>query len=218
MDALDLHAPFCHHIGRHRGVDAAGEQHHGPSAHACGQTAGAGFGGTVDVGHLIPYFDIDRVFRVVDVHLQVGIGLGDAAADLLGDLDGVEREALVRPLGFHLEAFGGQQVVVQKFLNGCKYGIQVLHAGAAAAQGHHAEDVVAGVPGPVHVTVVALGLHKHRGLDDADPELAEGPHPAVDVLLELVFKLPAVLSLQDDLAQLEQKMFVHIFTPNGHQD
>ena len=55
-------------------------------------------------------------------------------------------------------------------------------------------------------------------LDDADPELPEGPHPAVDVLLELVLKLPAVLSLQDDLAELEQKMFVHGYTPNGSQD
>ena len=203
MNSLHLHAPLRHHIGRHGGIDAAGEQHHRPSADAGGQAARTRFGGAVDVGGQIPHLHVHGVFRVMHVHLHPRMDFRQPSADLLGQLDGGQGEALVRPLGLHLEGLGTVQVVPQIVFDSGKNRIQVLLAGAAAAQAHHAENGAAGFPCSVHVRFLVHRLYVHRGLEDIHVKIAILLHAAADVLPQLVLKLALVRALQDDLAQLQ---------------
>src|SRR5699024_3401428 len=108
-----------------------------------------------------------------------------------------------------LEAPGQGEVVAQVGENGLVDGVQRLLAGAAAAHGGDAEDRAAGLPGAVHVAAFVLRLDVDGGLLEVDPEAAEMLDPAADVALEAVFKGPAVLALEDYLAQLQKKDFVH---------
>ena len=177
-------------------------EHRSPTAHAGGQSAGAGHGGAMDVGGEVPHLHMHRVVRVVDVHGHLGEGLGQPSADLLGELNGVEGEGLVGALGFDLKTLGHAELVseIRKY-RGID-GVGGLFAGAAAAHGGDAEHRGAGLPGAVQIAAVALRLHIDGGLLEVDAEVAVGLHPATDVALEAVFKGAAILSLEDDLAQL----------------
>ena len=203
MDALDLHAALGDHIARDRGIDAAREQHRRPSARAGRQTARAGHRRAVDIGRGLADFDVDGVIRGMDIDRDIREFLGQTAADLLRDLDGVEREALVRALGLDLEAPGHGQLVAEIVADGGKDGVEILLARAAAAHLRHAEDGAAGLPRAIKITVVGQRLHIERRLDDGDLERAELRHAAAGDGLELVLKHAAVLPLQDDLAKLQ---------------
>ncbi len=203
MDALDLHAALGDHIARDRGIDAAREQHRRPSARAGRQTARAGHRRTVDIGRGLADLDVDGVIRGMDIDRDIREFLGQTAADLLRDLDGVEREALVRALGLDLEALGHGQLVAEIVTDGGKDGVEILLARAAAAHLRHAEDGAAGLPRTVKIAVVGQRLDIERRLDDRDLERAELRHAAAGDGLELVLKHAAVLPLQDDLAKLQ---------------
>ena len=202
MNGLHLHAPLRHHIGRHRGIDAAGEQHHRPSANAGGQAARSRFGGAVDIGGQVPHLHVHGVLRVMDVHLHPGVGFRQPSADFLGQLDGGQGEALVRAFGLHLEGLGTVQIVPQVIFDGGKDRVQVFLAGAAAAQAHHAENGAAGFPRSIHVRFLVHRLHVHRGLENIHVKIAVLLHAAADILPQFVLKLALIRALQDDLAQL----------------
>ena len=146
---------------------------------------------------------------MVDVHLQVVIGLMELPAHILAELDGGHGEGLVRPLGLHLKGAGGAELVVQKFLGAGQDGVLVLPAGAGQGQTHDAEHVLQGLIGPLHIAALAYGLHVGGRLPGVHPELAEGTETAVEVGLELVLEAAAVEPLEDHLTQLEQNDFVH---------
>ena len=212
MNTLDFHAPLGHHIGCHRRVNAAGQQAHGPSSHTGGQSAGTGLGGTMDISRQVSDFHIDRVIRMMDVHQQVGPGIGDPAADFLGNGDARHGELLIGALGFHLEGLRAVQIITQISLNGFVDGIQILLTGTAAAQAHHAENGMARLPSSLHISHVVHRLDIDGGLHDIHIKFTVGLHPASDVTAQLAFKLTLIRALQDDLAQLHQKNFLHSYS------
>ena len=203
VDAFDLHAALGDHVTRDRGIDTAGEQDCRASASARRQAACAGDGRAVDVGRRLADLDIDGIVGVVDVDQNVREFLCQPSADLLRDLDGVQREALIRALGFDLEAFGCGQLIAQILADGVKHGVEIFSAGTAAAHLGHAEDRAAGLPRAVQIAVLGQRLDIERRLDDIDLEFAEFRHAAAGDGLELILKDAAVLSLQDDLAQFQ---------------
>ena len=209
MDHVQGHPPLCNHPTGHRGVDAPGEQRDGPAVDAHRQAAGAGLGLGVDVSGVVPHFHVDGEFGMVDVHLQVVIGLMELPAHILAELDGGHGEGLVRPAGLYLKGAGGAELVVQKFLGAGQDGVLVLPAGAGQGQTHDAEHVLQGLIGPLHIAALAYGLHVGGRLPGVHPELAEGTETAVEVGLELVLEAAAVEPLEDHLTQLEQNDFVH---------
>ena len=214
MNGFDLHATLGDHIGSNRGVDTAAQQAHGSAAHTGGQAAGTGLGRAVDIGCQVTHFHIHGVIGMMHIHGGGGMGFCQTAADLLGQLNGVQGEPLVRALGFHLEALGAIQIVAQIVFNGLKNGVAVFFAGAAAAQRNHTENGMAGVPGTIHITFVIHGLYINGRLQQIHIEFTEGAHTAADIGAELVFKLALVSTLQDDLAQFQQKNFFHNYLSN----
>jgi len=87
-------------------------------------------------------------------------------------------------------------------------GMCSLHIdGRAHGPGHggNAEHLAAGVPGGLHIAVLSLGLHVDGALPEGALEAAAVFHPAADVGQQLVLKGLAILSLQDHLAQFQQK-------------
>ena len=103
MHHLQSHPPLGDHPGGHRAVDAAGQQGDRPAVDAHGQAARPGLGLGVDIGGVVPDLDVDRQLRVVDVHLQVVVGLVELAAHILAELDGGHGEGFIRPLGLYLK-------------------------------------------------------------------------------------------------------------------
>lgn len=75
------------------------------------------------------------------------------------------------------------------------------------------ENRAARFPCAVHIAFVVQWLDIERRLRDGDPELPELRHAPAGVGFELVFKDAAVLSLEDDFAQLQQKKFFHHIYP-----
>ena len=208
MDHLQLDAPAGHHPGGHGGVQSAGEQAHRRAAHAHRQSAGAGHGGSVDIGVLLPNLHVHRQVRVVNVHGHGGEGLRQLAAHLLAQLDGVEAEGLVGPLALHLEAAGGGEGVRQVALGGVHDGLHRLVTGDGPGHGGNAEHLAAGGVGLLHVAFGIVGLHVDGALADIHLEAAAAAEAAADIVHELVLEGLAVQALQDHLAQLQQKDLV----------
>ena len=107
VDHFQLHAPAGHHPGGNGAVQTAGKQAHRPAAHAHRQTAGAGDGGSMDVGGMFPDLHVYREIRIVDVHSNGGKCLRQQPAHGLADLNGGHGIGLVRPAALHLEGGGG---------------------------------------------------------------------------------------------------------------
>ena len=154
------------------------------------------------IGGVVPDLHIHGVFRVVHIHRNAGVGLGQPSADFLRNGNGAHGELLIGPLGFHLKGSGAVQLVPQVLLHGGEDGIQVLFAGAAAADAVHAEDALAGFPGTFHIGAVILRLHIYSGLQDIHIKIAVGLHAPADILPEFVFKLALVGALQNDFTKL----------------
>ena len=213
VDHLQLHAPLGDHVAGHRRVDAAGQQAHGPAAHADGQAACGRLRRGVDIRRLLPDLYIYRQVRVVNVHRQVGEGLVQVAAYPLAQLDGGHGEGLVCPLALHLEAPGRCQGAAQIGLGGVQNGLLFLGTGQGPGHGDDAEHPLAGVIRPVQVAGLPGRLHIDGALLGIDPEPAESGGAAAEVGHELHFKAAAVQALQDHLAQLAQDHFVHGVSP-----
>ena len=133
MDALDFHAALGDHIARDRRVDAAREEHCRAAARAGGKAARAGNGGTVDIGRCLADLDVHNVAGIVHIDRDVREFFCNPAANFLGDLDGVEGEALIGALGLDLEALLHGKLVAEVFHDSLENRVQVLFTGAAAA-------------------------------------------------------------------------------------
>ena len=188
------------------------------AAHAYRQTACTGHRGRVDVGVLFPNLHVDCQVRLVDIHRHVGEGLRQLAAHGLADLDGVQIKMLVRPLALHLKGSGGGKGGGKIGLGRLHDGLHRLLAGHGPGHGDDAEHLPGGGVGRLHVAAVRGGLHVNGALADIDLEAAAVFQPPSNVGDELILKEPAVQTLQDHLAQLQQQHFivVHhgIFPPN----
>ena len=204
VDHLQGQAPLGHHPGGHGGVDAAGQQGDRSAPHAHRQTACAGGGVGVDIGRKVTDLHVDHHVGVVHIGPQMLEGLVQLTAHKLGQLDGGHGEGLVGPLGLHLEGLGLHEVVVQVGLGGLQDGLGGLVAGLGPGQAHHAEEVLQGLKGAVHVAVQALGLHVSNGLAGVDAELAVLLQTAAGVGHEAVLEVVAVQALQDHLAHFHQ--------------
>ena len=204
MDGYAAHAAPGYHPGGNGAVDAAGEQRNGPAVGADGQSARALGGRRVDIGRVVAHLEVDDELRVPDVDARLGIGLGEEAADVLGELDAREVEALVGALGLDLEALRGEHVVAQILDGELGYGVLVLLAGRGARERHDAEGLAQRVEGRVHVRELVLRLHIDRALHAVDVEGAHGLEPLSYVGHELLLEKPPVEPLQDDLALFEQ--------------
>ena len=209
MDALNFHAALGDHIARDRRVDAAREEHCRASACAGRKAARAGNGGAVDIGRRLADLNVHNVAGIVHVDRDVREFLRNPAADLLGDLDGVEGEALIGALGLNLEAFLYGKLVSEVLYDSFENRVEVLFTGAAAAHRRDTENRAAGLPRAVQVAVVVQGLNIKGRLRDGDLKLAKFRHTPAGIGFELVFKDAAVLSLEDDFAKLQQKKFFH---------
>ena len=209
MDALNFHAALGDHVASDRRVDTARQQHRRTSARTCGKTACTGNGGTVDIGRCLADLDVHNVAGIVHIDRDVREFFCNPAANFLGDLDGVEGEALIGALGLDLEALLHGKLVSEVLYNGFENRVQVLFTGAAAAHRRNAENRAAGLPRAVQVAVIVQRLDIKGRLRDRDLKLAKLRHTPAGIGFELVFKDAAVLSLEDDFAKLQQKKFFH---------
>ena len=198
---FQLHAPAGNHIGGNGAVQTAGKQAHRPAAHADGQAAGAGDRGRVDIGVLLPDLHINRQIRMVHIRFHVE-ELPQLTAYILGDLDGVHRELLVRPAALHLEGSGLGKFIRQIGLGGLHNGVHLLGARDGAGHRHDSEHLTGSLEGGLHVAVLGLRLHIDSALANVDLEAAAGLHPAADIAHQLILKAAAVQALQHHLAQL----------------
>ena len=135
----------------------------------------------------------------------MGEQLRQIAAHSLAQLDGVHGKHLVCPLALHLEALRNGKGVRQIGPGGLHNGVHCLFTGHGPGHGGNAEHLAAGVPGGLHIAVLSLGLHVDGALPEGALEAAAVFHPAADVGQQLVLKGLAILSLQDHLAQFQQK-------------
>ena len=200
MDGYAAHSAPCYHPGGDGAVYAAGEQGDGPAVRADGQSAGALGRGRVDVGGVVAHLKVHDELRVTDVHLRLRVCLGQQAADVLGELDAGQVEALVRALRLDLEARGVFHVLAQVFDGELCDGVLVLLAGGGAGERHYAEGPGERFKGGVHVRRAVLRLDIHRGLHAVDAEIAQRLEPLPDVGEELLLKVALVEPLEHHLA------------------
>ena len=72
MHRGQLHAPFCHHPGGDRAVDAAGNQNRRFSSGAHRNSSGAPLGSAPDISAEIPDFHGYGDIRVMNIHGKMG--------------------------------------------------------------------------------------------------------------------------------------------------
>ena len=209
MDHFKRYAALCHHVGRDGRVDAAGEQRHGAAAHADGQSARTRLGGSVDVGRVVADLDKHRQLGVVDVDRATRERLMQRAADLLGELNGGEREGFVRALALNLEILRAGKFWGKVILSGADDSLHVLFTGQGAADGDDAEDLLAGGVGGGEVALVVHRLNINGTLLGVDAEIAALRRAAAQISDQLILKAAAVEALEDHLAELAQDHFTH---------
>ena len=97
-----MHTALCDHVGRHRAVNAAGEQQTrlAVRAHRHALNGGDALDGQI---RMVADLDHHRVIGMVDIHAQVRHMFEDVAARLAHDRRGIERIALVRAARLDLE-------------------------------------------------------------------------------------------------------------------
>ena len=103
MNHFERHAALCHHVGGDGRVDAAGESDTALPPMPMGSPPAPASAGLVDVGRVVAELDKHRQLGVVDVDRAARERLMQRAADLLGELNGGEREGFVRTLALDLE-------------------------------------------------------------------------------------------------------------------
>ena len=214
MHHFQLHAPAGDHVGGHRAVQPTGEQAHRPAAHADRQSACAGNRGGVNVGVLFPNLHVYR--KVGRVHLRLFMEkLRQLAADILGNLNRIHGELLVRSSALHLKRLGFCKFIRKIGLGGLHNGVHSFVAGHGPGHGHNAEDLPRRLIGGLHVAFLRLRLHINGALADIDLKAAAVLHAAADVAHQLILKAAAVQALEHHLAQLQKQHFivVHIVPP-----
>ena len=157
----------------------------------------------MDIAGKVADFQVDNQLRIVDVHLQVGIGFREQTAYVLAQLDGGHGEGLVAAFGLHLEALGVFQVLIQIGAGGLEKGVRVLLAGFGTGQAHDAEQLLHGLPCAVQITGLLQGLHVDDRLAGDGAEAAVGVETALEVAHQPLFKPASVQAFQDDLAHLQ---------------
>ena len=163
----------------------------------------------MDIGRCLADLDVHNVAGIVHIDRDVREFFCNPAANFLGDLDGVEGEALIGALGLDLEALLHGKLVSEVLYDSLENRVEVLFTGAAAAHRRDTENRAAGLPCAVQVALVVQRLDIKGRLRDRDLKLAKFRHTPAGVGFELVFKDAAVLSLEDDFAKLQQKKFFH---------
>ena len=131
------------------------------------------------------------------------------AADLLGELNGGEREGFVRALALDLEILRAGKFRGEVILGGADDGLHVLFTGQGAADGDDAEDLLAGGVGRGKVALVVHRLNINGTLLGVDAEIAALRRAAAQVSNQLILKAAAVEALEDHLAELAQDHFTH---------
>ena len=131
------------------------------------------------------------------------------AADLLGELNGGEREGFVRTLALDLEILRAGKFRGKVILGGADDGLHVLFTGQGAADGDDAEDLLAGGVGGGEVALVVHRLDIDGALFGIDTEIAALRRAAAQVSDQFVLKAAAVEALEDHLAELAQDHFTH---------
>jgi len=145
---------------------------------------------------------------MVDVHLQMGEGVVQLPAHILGKGDGGHGKGLVRPFGLHFEGLCRQKEVAEVGLGGLQHGVGRLLARSGPGEADHAEKFFHGGIGAVHIAGVVLRLHIGGGLAGVYLEVAVGAQPADGVRHQFFLKAAAVQPLEHQLAQLQQNHFV----------
>ena len=143
-------------------------------------------------------FDVDAQLRLVDIHLQVGVGVVEQAPHVLGDLHAVLSGGIDSPVSSYMIAKRGVQLELVHFFSppytsqvvsgAVVDGVLVLGAGQGPGDGNHAEHLPAGGVGPVYIARLLLGLHIDGALLGVDAEAAVVLEPAADIGRQLVLK------------------------------
>ncbi len=124
----------------------------------------------------------------------------------LGNTDGGQGKRLIRSLGLHLKGLRAPRSSPRYASTASKIRSRFFSQGRQRQRETTPKNKMAGLPSPLQVAIQGLGLHIDGGLNDIHVKFPVGLHPAAHILPELAFKLLAVLSLQDNLPQLQQKI------------
>ena len=104
---------------------------------------------------------------------------------------------------------GRFQLVLEIGAGRFQNGLLIFLTGVRLGEGHDAEDISAGIEGPVQVTAVVQGLHIDGALFGGHQEFAVGVDAAADIAAQPLLKGVAVEALEHQLAQFQQDQFVH---------
>ena len=202
MDGDELQPPLCHHVPRHRAVDAAGKEQgrFAPRPHR--DSPGPGQLALVEVGVLLSDLHRHQDVGVLHIHLQVGEPGQEQPPQLPADLRGLHGEGFVASLGLHLKGPGRRKVRRQIIRGGGTDGPPVLGDHQGRAEGHDAKDGLEPLHRLLHPDLLGEGLHVDGGLALPDVELPQGLQPPPGVFDHGVLKGVAVLALQDQLPAL----------------
>ena len=103
IDRVDLHTALGDHPSRYRRIDSSGQKEHALAVGSHRHSSGAGNFNGVHID-FFPDLDIQHHFRIMHVHLHLGISVQKHAAHLAADFHGFHGIVLPRPPGIHLES------------------------------------------------------------------------------------------------------------------
>ena len=201
MHRAQLQSALCHHVACDRRINAAGQQQRRLAVCADRHAARSGHFSGVDIGRPVSDFNRHAQVRMVHIRNQVRIAVVQIAADLLTDLNGIERKFFVRALCLDLKALRALQLVRQIGVDRLPDGIHILFAHRRTADGGNAEHIVHGFEHLVHIHAV-VGLHVNGGLHRVHTAPAHLFQPAAQIGDQPAFKPAPVETLEHNLAQL----------------
>ena len=201
MHRAQLQTALCHHITGNRRVDAAGQQQSRLAVGADRHAARTRHFACVYICRLVAHLDIDAQLRIMHVRNQIFILVIEIAADFLANLDGIERELLIRALCLNLEALDTLQLIAQIFIDRVPDGIHILLTDCCTANCCNAEYIVHGVQYLIHVHAVCR-LYINGRLHDIHAALTDLGYTAAQVGEQAALKAAAVKTLEHDFAEL----------------
>lgn len=135
------------------------------------------------------------------VRNQIFILVIEIAADFLANLDGIERELLIRALCLNLEALDTLQLIAQIFIDRVPNSVHILFADRCTANCCNAEYIVHGIQHFVHVHTVCR-LYIDGRLHDIHAALTDLGYTAAQIGEQAALKAAAVETLEHDFAEL----------------
>ena len=201
MHRAQLQSALCHHITRNRRINAAGQKQCRLSVRADRHAARTGHFSGMDIGRFITDFNRHAQVRIVHIRNQVVIFVIQIAADLLADLDRIERKFFIRALGLDLEALCALQFVRKICVDGLPDGVHILFTYGRTADGDNAKHIVHRLEHLVHVHAIRR-LDINGRLHGVHAALADLLQTAAQVGNQTAFKPAAVQTLEHDLAEL----------------